>query len=136
MKKYHNEYLSPIDDSITVNLEKNASVVDLGYIEWYWDCINDYITTNPNAFGSIFAKSNVIQLPYAISYSYGVNIACDKDLLCNELRYLIELGEILNAYIYAHISEMGKEEMIYIQDSIIYLHLIKSRCLKILNGNQ
>ena len=135
LKKYHSEYLSPINDSITENLEKNSSIVRIDYIEWYWDCINDYIMTKPDAFGSIFLKSTIVQLPYTISYSHESNGDYNKDLLRNELKYLIELDEILNAYMYRHITKMGKEELKYIQDSLEYLHLIKSHCIKILLGD-
>ena len=135
MKDYHNEYLSPIDDSITDNLEKNASHVEIDYIEWYWDCINEYILTNPNAFGSAYINSNIIQLPYTFSFDNNVSELKGGGLnaVHNELKYLMELGEIINAYIYRNISIMGREELEYILDSITSLHLLKSQCLRILS---
>jgi hypothetical protein len=136
LKSYHSEYLTPIGNTIPESLERNASVVGIDYLEWYWDCINDYITNNPNAFGSIFERSSLVQLPYSISYAINWKKGYDKELLCNELKYLLELGEVINAYIYDNITVMGKYEFQYIKDSVDNLHLIKSKCLKILNENQ
>jgi hypothetical protein len=136
LRSYHSEHLTPIGNTIPESLERNASVVGIDYLEWYWDRINDYITNNPNAFGSIFERSSLVQLPYSISYAINWKKGYDKELLCNELKYLLELGEVINAYIYDNITVMGKYELQYIMDSVDNLHLIKSKCLKILNENQ
>lgn len=134
MRNYYSEYLTPIGNAIPESLEINALVVGIDYLEWYWDCINDYIVTNPNAFGSIFERSSLVQLPYSISYAINREKGYDKELLCNELKYLLELGEVINAYIYNNITVMGKYELQYIMDSVDNLYLIKSKCLRILAG--